>query len=195
MESAEKYYYFDANALYKKYQEELGSSSIRQLIENAQKPILISRLTVLEVFSRLAKAYRTGNAVQHCRHCDKIIESSKLGKRALSKATEILKEEILHHFPSNDYTFQIIPMPKGVFRAAETIVQQYAIENKLGIGSMDALHLAIVQKSDLDLPIIRVSSDKALLNACEKMKIEYINPQDEKTIQSLNLLFNNHTPK
>lgn len=181
MESAEKYYYFDANALYKKYQDESGSSTIHQLIEISQKPILISRLTVLEVFSRLAKAYRTGNVVHHCRHCDKIIKPPKIGKRALSKATEILKEEILHNFPSDESIFQIISMPKGVFRAAEIIVQQYAIENKLGIGSMDALHLAIVQKSDLDLPIIMVSSDKALLNACKKMEIEYINPQDEKT--------------
>ncbi len=180
MDSSEKYYYFDANALYKKYQEELGSSTIHQLIENAKKPILISRLTVLEVFSRLAKAYRTGNVVHHCRHCDKIIQPPKIGKRALGTATKILKQEILHEFPSDEGIFQIIPMPKGVFRTAEAILQEYAIENKLGIGSMDALHLSILQKSDFELPVVMVSSDKALLNACEKMKIEYINPQDEK---------------
>jgi len=38
----EPQYYFDANALFKYYQDEKGDLKIRRLVANAKKPVLVS---------------------------------------------------------------------------------------------------------------------------------------------------------
>lgn len=71
----------------------------------------------------------------------------------------------------------MISMPSGVFRTAEVMLRSHAIDGQISIGSLDALHLAIILKLDA-LPIM-VSSDKPLLRACEIMKIEIFDPLDK----------------
>ena len=54
-------YYFDANALFKYYQNEKGSLRIRRLVARTPHPILVSELTLLECFGIAVKRHRQKN--------------------------------------------------------------------------------------------------------------------------------------
>ncbi len=168
MAASDKRYYFDACTLYKYYRDEPGSLEIRRLVAESKSPILVSRLTVLEVLSRLAKAYRGRNTPEK--------ESRPLKKPQLNGIVgRLLKKDI--STVSSSKSFEMIRMPSGVFKAAEVMLQTHAIDRQISIGSLDALHLAIMVK--LDVLLIVVSFDKPLLRACEVMGMEIFEPVEK----------------
>ncbi|MDM8515258.1 type II toxin-antitoxin system VapC family toxin [Desulfobacterales bacterium HSG16] len=151
-----KKYYFDTNAMFKYYRNEAESMPLRRLVAACPDPALVSQLTILEFVSRLAKAYRKG----------------ELKKRTIKRILDRLKKDI---HEKADSRFQVIKMPVGVFRAAEIILRQYSMESRIGIGSLDALHVAIVTKLPSLSPVM-VTWDKAMQRVCEKLEIEVYSP-------------------
>lgn len=79
-QSSASRYYFDANALFKFYQNEVGSLKIRRLVARVESPILLSPLTVLECFGIAVKRhrqrqFRTGQVKQMFKHFQKDVRS------------------------------------------------------------------------------------------------------------------------
>jgi predicted nucleic acid-binding protein len=153
----EQQYYFDANALFKYYQDENGDLKIRRLVSNNQKPILVSSLTLLECL----------NVVMRCRR-KKLFKS-----RRVNKIFKQLKKDA--RFNSTHHPFQIIPISEDVFSEAQNILFHHA--RTFQIGSMDALHLAIVKKLPLEPSPILVTSDQSMQKICERISIPFIDPE------------------
>jgi len=153
-------YYFDANALFKYYQDEKGALKIRRLVTLAPNSVLVSQLSLLECFGIVVKRYR-----------------QKLLKRKNVKTMfkHLRKDARLNtqHRP-----FEIIEMPEGVFRMAENILLQHALT--FDIGSNDALHIAIVKTlQSQSLSPILVTSDKSMQRVCERLSIAFYDPESE----------------
>ncbi|MCK5521768.1 MAG: type II toxin-antitoxin system VapC family toxin [Thiomargarita sp.] len=117
-------YYFDANALFKYYQDEKGSLRIRRLVARTPHPILVSELTLLECFGIAVKRHR----------------QKRLKKKVIRKMLKHLRKDVC----AQVRPFTLIFMSDGLFHLAENILLQYALT--FDIGSNDALHLAIVKK-------------------------------------------------
>jgi predicted nucleic acid-binding protein len=158
--TAEKRYYFDANALFKGYTEEVGSTLIKRFISDSSLPIFVSELTLLECFSVAMKEKRAGNF--------------KL-KRTRS-IYEALKKIAHAHSPH----FELVFMPEEIFKVAHEILLTYA--KTYDIGSHDALHLAIVK--NLEFSAVMVTSDNSLCIVCQQMKVEFYNPESESGMLS-----------
>jgi predicted nucleic acid-binding protein len=155
-------YYFDTNALWKYYPpgwHEDGSLDIRRFVSNKSNPILVSPLTVVEFFGRLMKHRR--------QHHEKRKKIHKLALRLRrDTGTETKKRR-----------FNIVPLPDGVFRLAETILLEHGYN--FDIGSNDALHLAIAAKLQAYFAAaVLVTSDNSMQKVCEKMQILFHDPEN-----------------
>jgi predicted nucleic acid-binding protein len=149
------HYYFDTNAFLKYYNidgNELGVEQIRTLVETKQK-VLISELTLLEAISVLKKAQR---------------RNPNKKKHILKTINQILLDIQLK--------FIKIPLPANTFNEAQNIL----LENgKESVGSLDALHAAIVQ--NLNAEVYFVTSDGSttggLIGLCRQLKIAVYDPE------------------
>jgi len=152
-------YYFDANALFKYYHDEKGDLKIRRLVANAQKPVLVSSLTLLEYFN-VVMQYRRKNIFKN-RHIKKVFN-------------HLIKDA---RFNTTNHPFQIIPVSDEVFSVARNILFHHARTFK--IGSFDALHLAIFGKLSLEPSPILVTSDQSMQNVCKQLSISFYDPEIE----------------
>ncbi|EDN70372.1 conserved hypothetical protein [Beggiatoa sp. PS] len=150
-------FYFDANALFKYYHDEKGDLKIRRLVTNAHEPVLVSSLTLLEYFS-VVMQYRRKNIFKN-KHINTVFSHLKKDAR----------------FNTTRHPFQIIPISEEVFFEAQDILFHHA--RTFQIGSMDALHLAIVKKWPLESPPILVTSDQSMQKVCERISIPFIDPE------------------
>lgn len=150
----EKRYYFDANALFKRYTEEEGSLIIKRLISNSPYPILVSELTLLECFGVAMQKKREG-----------IFKLKKI---------HFLYDELKKIAQARSNHFELIAMPEETFKVAHEILLNYA--KTYSIGSNDALHLAIVKKLDISSTIM-ITSDNSLKIVCEKDNIHFYDPE------------------
>lgn len=152
-------YYFGTNALWKFYQDQRGDLNIRRLVSNVKSPILLSPLTLLEFFGVLMKYYRKRFIKRKDIHAiaDRLRRDTGIG--------------------ASKRSFQVIPIPTGAFREAESILLQYAGE--LDFQTNDALHLAIVTQMRVTVTtaLIFVTSDNALQRVAEKKGIDWYNPE------------------
>lgn len=150
--------YFDANALLKRYLDEVGSLNLRRMVANESNPILISSLTQLEVVGVLARQARI----------------KQLNKRRLRRIIKRISRDIGTQ-PSLR-PFHLIPFPTLPFKAAETILIQQA--SRFGIGTNDALHLAIMQDLATAYPdIVLVTSDQSMQNVCNQLRLAFTDPE------------------
>ncbi|KHD07854.1 hypothetical protein PN36_13200 [Candidatus Thiomargarita nelsonii] len=159
MNNVDIYYYFDANALLKYYQDEDGSLKIRRLVSNSSTPILISSLTSLESLSVVMKSYRQG------------VFKRKKVKHIVNR----LRRDREADLSRKNRLFKVVPMPEDTFRLAENILFQQAFT--FDIGSNDALHVAIVKELQSQFSIILVTSDKSMQNVCERLSIPFFDPE------------------
>lgn len=151
-------YYFDANALFKYYQEEKGSLAIRRLVSNAAVPILVSSLTLLEYF----------NVVLQCRR------KNYFRNREVNQVFKQLKREA--GINSTHRPFQIVPFSEEVFPLAQSILFEHA--RVLQIGSLDALHLAMVKKLQTpSVATVMVTSDQSMQKVCDRLAIPMYDPE------------------
>ncbi|HDN26636.1 MAG TPA: PIN domain-containing protein [Thioploca sp.] len=152
-------YYFDANALFKYYHDEKGDLKIRRLVANAQKPVLVSSLTLLEYFN-VVMQYRRKNIFKN-RHINTIFN-------------HLIKDA---RFNATNRPFQIIPVSDEVFSVAQTILFHHA--RTFQIGTYDALHLAIFKNLSVEPSPILVTSDQSMQKVCEQLSIPFYDPEIE----------------
>jgi predicted nucleic acid-binding protein len=112
--------FFDSSALGKHYHQEPGSSKVDQLLAEPSARQLISRLTVVEVHSVLAKKVRTGLL--------KLADFQLLGRR--------FRGDVRRR------RFQVIRLTSPHIQAAEQLIRRLAPTRNLR--TLDALQLAAV---------------------------------------------------
>ncbi|MDM8529630.1 type II toxin-antitoxin system VapC family toxin [Anaerolineales bacterium HSG25] len=156
-----KIYYFDTSAYWKYYRgpNENGFHIVNNLVANQKEPIWISLFTQLEFYGRVAKAIRKGDVKRR--------KSPRLLKK--------IRAEI-----GKSGKFMVVPLPSGVYREAERII---LIHNNYDFGTMDAIHIAIVNLLQQTNPnIVMVASDNGLLNCCRALNISTFNPEKDSLI-------------
>jgi len=154
-------FYFDTAALWKFYREEKGSLNIRRLVSKVSQPIILSPLTIIEFISVLMKCYRKGY----------------FKKKGLRKVVKRLRRDAGPL--SQTRPFAVLGFPQGSFKRAESILLEYANQNK--INANDSLHLAVVLNLQSIFPNITIiTSDHAMKNVCEKTNIPSYDPEEVK---------------
>jgi predicted nucleic acid-binding protein len=156
-------YYLDANALLRYYKEEQGSDKIRELIDNKDKKIWISKLTLLECCAVLFKYLRSAkNSVEQ-----------EIMLLALSNFAKNLNEEF----------FKVKPFNSNSFDDALDLVLKYG--RNFQFGSLDALHAAIVKNTHETTKIVtsdggkKTESKGKLIGLCNELGISAFNPETQ----------------
>jgi predicted nucleic acid-binding protein len=143
----QNHYYFDANALFKFYRSEDGSMDIRRIVSNPSNQIYISSLTIVEFIGAICKWVRKGY----------------IRRGSARKIVKRLRKDI--GSVTGGRPFRMIKIPEGVFRLAERILLERAVES--AIGSCDALHLAMASRiSSVSALFILVTSDIPMQGCC-----------------------------
>jgi len=164
-----KSYYLDTNAFFKYYCDEIGSDKIRNLVEKGEK-IYISELTFLEITNMLLAIYRTPKK-------DQLTQKNRL--RAYSKKqVKLTITRMLGDIENCLFKLEKIPMD-NLFENARTLLLNHA-EN-LNFGSLDALHIAIIESGWKTGEICFVTSDGSgggrLIGVCKKLQISVYDPE------------------
>lgn len=154
-------YYFDTSALVKYYVTELGSTWIRQLIDEAEPatrrvhhPIFVTEITRVEVAAGLAAIGRTG----------------RISRSQQDREYRRFTSQLAHRYT-------IIPMVTNDFEAAAALTQRHPLK------AYDAVQLAVALRHYQAL-VIRgvtltfVSGDKALVTAAQVEGLLTDNPFD-----------------
>jgi len=155
--SDNKYYYFDANVLYKHYVSEKAETGIRRLSTTAT--VYVSNLAYLEVLGVFMRHYR----------------QERLGKHKVRSLVKRLKRDI---GPTPDYRFRLVTTQEGIFRYARALMTEYAMIYELSTN--DALHIAIAKIHSP--PLIMVTSDGGkgsgkMKGVCAKIGLEILDPE------------------
>ncbi len=156
-------YYLDANALLKYYKIEQGSDKIRELIDNPNKKIWISKLTLLECCSVLFRLLRTSNT-----------EEDKF-------AMLLIIDQFVIDLENNKFTVK--PFSLNRFDDALELVLKYG--SNLQFGSLDALHAAIVKNAHETTQIVtsdggkKAESRGKLIGLCYELGISAFNPEKQ----------------
>jgi len=164
-----KSYYLDTNAFFKYYCDEIGSDKIRNLVEKGEK-IYISELTFLEITNMLLAIYRTPKK-------DQLVQRNRL--RAYSKKqVKLIITRMLGDIENCLFKLEKIPTD-NLFKNARTLLLNHA-EN-LNFGSLDALHIAIIESGWKTGEICFVTSDGSgggrLIGVCKKLQISVYDPE------------------
>ncbi len=112
-------YFFDSSALAKLYQPEAGSAKVEAVFREADRTIIISRLTVVEINSVFARRVRMGDLT------------------AADAAS--LRNHFLNDVATG--TFKVVAITDQHFSEAERLLIQYAATKSLR--TLDALQLAV----------------------------------------------------
>ena len=112
-------YFFDSSAVAKLYQPEAGSASVEAAFREANRTIVISRLTVVEMNSVFARRVRMGDLT-------------------VAEATT-LRNHFVHDVATE--AFQVVAITDEHFTEAERLLIHYAIKKSLR--TLDALRLAV----------------------------------------------------
>ena len=112
-------YFFDSSAVAKLYQPEAGSANVEAVFREANRTIVISRLTVVEINSVFARRVRMGDLT-------------------LADATALR-----NHFVNDVATgaFKVVVVTEQHFSEAERLLNQYATAKTLR--TLDALQRAV----------------------------------------------------
>ncbi|MCU0499855.1 MAG: type II toxin-antitoxin system VapC family toxin [Anaerolineae bacterium] len=157
-----KLYYFDTNALYKHYyaDEERGAPFVKHLVKVSQHPILISTLTETEYLVCLLKAMR-----------DKKLQPNQV-KRLFERHLTDVSEK---NDPLIQRSFLRVPLQPDYYWQARELLMHYG---GISIGTLDALHLALVKHLNIHFEMCMVTSDQGVLRVCKDLKIATLNPEE-----------------
>jgi len=159
-------YYLDANALIKSssilqyYKNEKGIAQIQQLLEQPNVHIYYSSLTLLETWKVIYAEFRK----------DTFGSNRKHKRKALSRILTQLSST-LSSAPFEKLDIQI---DESIINLAQGFILKYG--ERYNVGSMDMLHVALVNKSSFD-NFIMVSSDNGIKNICSFEKINHFDPE------------------
>jgi len=129
-------YFFDTSALVKYYTEEKGSEQVTAIIQDSETYIFISELTCIEIKSSFATKCRTGQITQ---------DEWQIAVQAFDESLA---------------NFYVEPINEAVRRAAEQLIQTFAVQYALR--TLDAIQLATYQQ--LTYPIVILASADERLN-------------------------------
>lgn len=156
---ADSLYYFDANALWKYYREQQGAQTVHRLVADAHEQVLVSPLTMLECVGVLMKYHRKGFVKR--KHVRAIARRMRRDAAAGNS-----------HRP-----FRVVDLPSGAFREAEGILLELAGQHSFG--SSDALHLGVIVRQTLSVPVVFVTADQALQQAAQRRSISWYDPEKD----------------
>ena len=151
--------FLDASALLKLYREEVGSSTMRALMERTElnDAIFISDVVALEVLVRLAKQGRSSDRKER-----------REARRALAEYT--------HH---RGDLLQQLATETEVVRDAQVAALQYGDS---GAGTLDLLHAvfaARLQRRVPHRPLLFVVADRKLRHLAERIGLRTFDPEAE----------------
>ncbi len=165
-----KSYYLDTNAFFKYYCEEKGSEKIRELVSNDENICYISELTFLEITNILLTIYRTPKQDQ--------LKNSKRLQAYSKRRVKLIITQMLGDIENCLFKLEKIPTD-NLFENARTLLLNHA-EN-LNFGSLDALHIAIVESGWKNREIYFVTSDGSgggrLIGVCKELNIPVYDPE------------------
>jgi|WetSurMetagenome_2_1015567.scaffolds.fasta_scaffold04824_5 predicted nucleic acid-binding protein len=165
-----KSYYLDTNAFFKYYCLEKGSEQIRELVDNKENISYISELTYLEITNMLLAIYRTPKKDQ-LKNPNRLQAYSK-------KQVKLIITRMLGDIENCFFKLEKVPMD-NLFENARTLLLNHA-EN-LNFGSLDALHIAIIESNWKNGEIYFVTSDGSgggrLIGMCKKLNIPVYDPE------------------
>lgn len=127
--------YLDTSALLPYYRQEAASERVEAFLRAQDRPVLISRLTELEVASALARWVRT----------------EELQEPQANRVESAFYEDI------GAGRFRLLTLTSDHFKRAN----HWLLARKTALRTLDALHLAIAEANNATL----VSLDRALLDA------------------------------
>jgi predicted nucleic acid-binding protein len=108
-------YFFDSSALVKLHHPEAGTPQVEAIFQQADRRVIISRLTIIELESALSTKVRTGAiSIDH---------REKVGLR------------ILQH--GSDGTFGVVALTEPNLSTARQLIQRHGVES--GLRTLDAL--------------------------------------------------------
>ena len=163
-------YYFDANALikYSLLQEykirlgeiEQGIDEIQKLVSSHDNKIFFSSLTLLETWKVIFDNYRKGV----------FGERRKTKNRNLEKVLTQLENDL------KQPPFEVLDViiNENVITQSRQLIVRYGSE--YNTGTLDMLHLALIQQSTLQ-DLIMVSSDRGIKTICNDESISIFDPQ------------------
>ena len=147
-------YFFDTNALGKRYHPELGTQVVERLLTEPGSRHFISRLTVAEIQSVFAGKVRMG-----------VINAGEF---------EILRRRFLTEMTRQE--FQVVRMTGSHFQEGERLIRKHGPSQRLR--TLDALQLAValdrMKQGTLDH---FVCADKGLIPAAIAEGLSVINPE------------------
>ncbi|MBM4140398.1 MAG: type II toxin-antitoxin system VapC family toxin [Nitrospira sp.] len=141
-------FFIDTSALFKRYQPEQGSDIVCKILEEANQPVFISSLSVIEVISNLKRLFEV----------DKITTEEQFHQQRLFFYQDI-----------NTLGITVLDMSaEDIIKAENLILKRY-------MKPLDSIQLAIalnLQKDDLTF----VSSDQRLCKIAESEGLMTLNP-------------------
>lgn len=129
-------YFFDSSVLVKYYTDEKGSEQVTAIIQDSETYVFISELTCIEIKSSFATKCRTG------------------------QITHDEWQTAVRSFDESLDNFYVEPINESVCRAAEQLIQTFAVDYALR--TLDAIQLATYQK--LTYPAVILASADERLN-------------------------------
>ena len=147
-------YFLDSSALAKRYVTEAGSGWIKELCDPvARNPIIIARITWVEVLSALARRQREGS----------------LAQADVRDAIQALRYDI-------GMQYQIAELDRSLAEVAGTLVVRHPLR------AYDAVQLASALRAQSDLgviggpPVVFCAADDRLIDAAKAEGLQIDNP-------------------
>jgi predicted nucleic acid-binding protein len=148
--------FWDTSALVKAYTNELGSPTVRAVIDRFDGRLAASDFVALEVLSTLSKQVR----------------SNQLGKKSYRTA----RTDFLSDFPR---IFHVVEVDTPVKQLATALTDSF---REHSVGTLDLLHVATalhLQPAVGGQPLVVASSDAGFLRLADACGLKTFNPERE----------------
>lgn len=145
-------FFFDTSALVKLYHQESGTGRVEEIFGQTQNSLIISELTIVELYSSLARKLRTG------------------------EITVQAQEEALRNFEEDcTQRFVINPVSSVVLQRAKELLQRHG--NTKTLRSLDALQLAACLVARTSAEVVFVCADGRLVDVGTAEGLQVLNPE------------------
>jgi predicted nucleic acid-binding protein len=147
-------HFFDTSAISKHYHTETGTATVDALLAAAGASQVVSRLTVVELYSVFAKKVRTG----------------QLDPADYQKLTRLFRGDVAAK------RLRVVRLTAGHFQSAERLIRRIGPGQNLR--TLDALQLAVaVSLNEPGRPIEFVCADRALCSIARAEGLSVVNPE------------------
>ena len=148
------HYFFDTSAVGKRYHAEIGTARVNAILTEPNSTCVISRLSVVELHSVLAKKVRTG----------------QLARDEFEKATRQFRSDVAAK------RLRVARLLTTHFTSAERLIRRIGPQRNLR--TLDALQLAVVLSLQVTgQPISFVCADLALCAIASSEGLTVVNPE------------------